>query len=775
MSKQCRVLGMSSRLLACEVPAESMSAIAATVLSLNCKMLRQITVFFVVFSFVGVVGAAHAADQPKKDIPSVEELVATVRPSVVTIRHVGRGGNDAGLGTGFVISSDGLIATNLHVIGEARPISVELTDGRIFDVTEIHATDRNADVAVIRIDAEGLQPLGLAASSSLRDGQEVVAIGNPHGLERSVVVGRVSGRRTIDGIEMIQLAIPIESGNSGGPLLDRNGDVHGILTLKSQVTRNLGFAVVADRVNGLLENPNPVLLDRWLTIGQLDLTEWLTVGGGLWRQRAGRITVTGKGKGFGGRSLCLAKGSLPSVPYEVGVQVKLDNESGAAGLVFEADGEDKHYGFYPSNGQLRFTRFDGPTVFTWNVIEDIDVPEYRKGDWNHLRVRVEKDGIRCYVNDHEVVVSSDQNLRGGRPGFVSFRGTEAAFRRFSFGDQVPLFQPADAVWTQIEEATAGFQEIDPSDATLVELLAGVGSTAVAALELKSDSLLRQSDQLRVLAAEVHHHQTIGRLSDEVAVDDKKIDMFRAALQIASLDNQELDCESSLADLRRLSASIKTRLPVDASDADCLGMLDQVLFAELGFHGSHGDYYNRSNSYVNEVLDDREGIPITLAVVYMELARRLGVEIHGVGFPGHFLVRFDATHDDSEWIDVFDRGKRLTRENLAQRHLEQTGEPLNDSSLETSTSREILSRMLNNLLSIAIQEKDAQSMLRYLDAMLAIRPESARSHFLRMLTARQLNESEIAKRDARWLLIQQPSGIDLAMVKRLLQALEADSE
>ena len=775
MSKQCRVLGMSSRLLACEVSAESMSAIAATVLSLNCKMLRQITVFFVVFSFVGVVGAAHAADQPKKDIPSVEELVATVRPSVVTIRHVGRGGNDAGLGTGFVISSDGLIATNLHVIGEARPISVELTDGRIFDVTEIHATDRNADVAVIRIDAEGLQPLGLAASSSLRDGQEVVAIGNPHGLERSVVVGRVSGRRTIDGIEMIQLAIPIESGNSGGPLLDRNGDVHGILTLKSQVTRNLGFAVVADRVNGLLENPNPVLLDRWLTIGQLDLTEWLTVGGGLWRQRAGRITVTGKGKGFGGRSLCLAKGSLPSVPYEVGVQVKLDNESGAAGLVFEADGEDKHYGFYPSNGQLRFTRFDGPTVFTWNVIEDIDVPEYRKGDWNHLRVRVEKDGIRCYVNDHEVVVSSDQNLRGGRPGFVSFRGTEAAFRRFSFGDQVPLFQPADAVWTQIEEATAGFQEIDPSDATLVELLAGVGSTAVAALELKSDSLLRQSDQLRVLAAEVHHHQTIGRLSDEVAVDDEKIDMFRAALQIASLDNQELDCESSLADLRRLSASIKTRLPVDASDADCLGMLDQVLFAELGFHGSHGDYYNRSNSYVNEVLDDREGIPITLAVVYMELARRLGVEIHGVGFPGHFLVRFDATHDDSEWIDVFDRGKRLTRENLAQRHLEQTGEPLNDSSLETSTSREILSRMLNNLLSIAIQEKDAQSMLRYLDAMLAIRPESARSHFLRMLTARQLNESEIAKRDARWLLIQQPSGIDLAMVKRLLQALEADSE
>ena len=744
-------------------------------LFLSGSSLPLSTLCLLVFSFFGAFGNAQGVEQRKDNIPSIEEMVANVRPSVVTIRHVGRGGNDAGLGTGFVISSDGFIATNLHVIGEARPVSVELADGRAFDVTEVHATDRNADVAVIRIEAKGLQPLALAAANSLRDGQEIIAIGNPHGLERSVVVGHVSGRRVIDGTEMIQLAIPIESGNSGGPLLDRSGQVHGILTLKSQVTRNLGFAVAANHIDELLDNPNPVLLDRWLTIGQLDSTEWLTLGGGLWRQRAGRIMVTGKGKGFGGRSLCLAKGALPGVPYEVGVQVKLDDESGAAGLVFEADGEDKHYGFYPSNGRLRFTRFDGPTVFTWNVIEDVDVPEYRKDDWNHLRVRVEEGGIRCYVNDQEIVVSSDQNLRKGRPGLVSFRGTEAAFRRFSFGAEVPRLQPDDAVWSQIEKTTVGFREIDASDTTLVKSLAGAGSTAVAALQLKADSLTRQSEQLRVLASQVHHHQIVEKLLNEVAVDDEKIDMFRAALQIACLDNQEIDCEASLADLRRLSASINAKLPVDANDADRLAMLDQVLFSELGFHGSRADYYNRSNSYVNEVLDDREGIPITLAVVYMELAKRLGVEIHGIGFPGHFLVRFDGADGNSEWIDVFERGKRLTREDLAKRYREQTGEPLNDSHLEASTSREILSRMLNNLLSIAIQEKDAQSMLRYLDAMLAIRPDSARSHFLRMLTARQLNDVEIAKRDARWLLIQQPSGIDLAMVKRLLQALEADSD
>ena len=254
---------------------------------LSSNSLLLTTLCFFVASCFGVAGSAQDLEQAKDNIPAVEELVTTVRPSVVTIRHVGRGGKDAGLGTGFIVSSDGLIATNLHVIGEARPISVELVDGRVFDVTEIHATDQNADVAVIRIEAKDLKPLALAVPSTLRDGQEIIAIGNPHGLERSVVVGRVSGRRTIDGVEMIQLAIPIESGNSGGPLLDRSGAVHGILTLKSQVTRNLGFAVVADHVDKLLQNPNPVLLDRWLTIGQLDSTEWLTVGGGLWRQRAG--------------------------------------------------------------------------------------------------------------------------------------------------------------------------------------------------------------------------------------------------------------------------------------------------------------------------------------------------------------------------------------------------------------------------------------------------------------------------------------------------------
>src|SRR5205823_5931449 len=132
----------------------------------------------------------------------------------------GRDGKSEGLGTGFVVSADGLIATNRHVIGEGRPITVELADGTKHEATAVYASDRALDLAVVRIDAKGLTPLPLGDSASLKDGQSVVALGNPQGLKHSVVSGVVSGRREIDGRPMIQLAIPIEPGNSGGPVLD---------------------------------------------------------------------------------------------------------------------------------------------------------------------------------------------------------------------------------------------------------------------------------------------------------------------------------------------------------------------------------------------------------------------------------------------------------------------------------------------------------------------------------------------------------------------------
>src|SRR5262249_46494346 len=169
---------------------------------------------------------------------------------------------------------EGLIATNLHVVGEGRAVTVELADGKRHEAIAIHAFDRNLDLAVVRIDARGLPALALADSARVKDGQPVVAVGNPHGLKHSVVAGVVSGRREVEGRTMLQVAIPVERGNSGGPLVDMQGRVVGVMTAKSAVTDNLGFAVASNSLKPLLTKPNPVLMSAWRTIGALDADDW---------------------------------------------------------------------------------------------------------------------------------------------------------------------------------------------------------------------------------------------------------------------------------------------------------------------------------------------------------------------------------------------------------------------------------------------------------------------------------------------------------------------
>ncbi|HEV2947709.1 MAG TPA: trypsin-like peptidase domain-containing protein, partial [Gemmataceae bacterium] len=262
--------------------------------------------------FVGIViltdamvSARDEGDTPQKIAPqdskAVEQLVEKVRKSIAVITFTGRDGRRQGLGTGFVIDPDGLIATNLHVIGEARPISVQLGD-KHYEVRTVHASDRLLDLALIRVNAKDLPALTLGNSDDVKQGQAVVAFGNPLGLTHSVVSGVVSSKREVEGRPMIQLAIPLERGNSGGPLLDLDGRVQGIITMKSLVTSNLGFAMPINALKLLIQKPNPIPMSRWLTIGALDAADWTPVFEARWRQHAGHILVEGEGAGFGGRS-----------------------------------------------------------------------------------------------------------------------------------------------------------------------------------------------------------------------------------------------------------------------------------------------------------------------------------------------------------------------------------------------------------------------------------------------------------------------------------------
>src|SRR6185503_4044974 len=123
-----------------------------------------------------------------------------------------------------------------------------------------------------------------------------------------------------------------------------------------------------------------------------------------------------------GRALCLWMAEKPDAQFEEEVSVRLDDEGGAAGLAFCSDGGDRHYGFYPTGGKMRLTRFDGPDVFSWKILADSGSDAYWPGDWNTLRVHVDEERIQCFVNGVQVFDQEDRELRDGRPGLCKFRG-----------------------------------------------------------------------------------------------------------------------------------------------------------------------------------------------------------------------------------------------------------------------------------------------------------------------------------------------------------------
>lgn len=746
-----------------------------------------------------VDGAELAPSSSTSDAADVAALTRRMRDSIVTVTQFGRDGGIHGTGTGFVVDADqGLIATNLHVTGEGRAISVELADGSEHEVTALHAWDRKLDLAVIRIDSKGLnlKAVPLADSDSLEQGQPVLAFGNPRGLKFSVVQGvasamrdhmeDASGARVEFGFPMIQLAIPIEMGNSGGPVVDLQGRVHGVVTIKWLMTDNLGFAVPSNALKPLLDAPNPVPMNRWMTIGALDPGDWQPTMGANWSQRSGVIKVSGSGKGFGGRALCISKREVADAPYEVAADVRLDDESGAAGLAFacKSEGAEIHYGFYPSNGQLRLTRFEGPDVYSWTILDQVASDAYRPGEWNQLRVRVEEQTITGFVNGEKVVEVSDGVLRGGSVGLCKFRQTEAEFRHFRTGaDLSPKVLPAEQL-AKLEAQVARLAKGKPASPAMLDTLSSEPETSRALIAAQADELEQRAADLRAMTRQLHRRRVTKRMIEVLTVDEADIDLLEASLLIAWLDNPELDVSAYLEDFDRFAAAAADSLAEDKDDGDGLKRVEQLrdfLFAENGFHGSRSQYYHHSNSYLNEVLDDREGLPITLAVVFLELAQRTGIEgLSGLGLPGHFMVVYrpestaekdeDETEAESHFIDVFDGGRFVSRAEAEDLVRGITGSGIRPEHLESPSKQDIVLRMLRNLVGLEMDAGNPEVARPYIDLILDISPEEAGERFSRALLRYQAGEIEDAKRDLEWLIENRPPGIRIDRLQELYDQL-----
>ena len=253
--------------------------------------------------------------------------------------------------------------------------------------------------------------------------------------------------------------------------------------------------------------------------------------------------------------------------------------------------------------------------------------------------------------------------------------------------------------------------------------------------------------------------------------DEHFPLLEAAAAVAQDEYPELDVQRVLGEVDQLLARLKRRLASDAPALQRLRTLNQFFFRDLSFGGNLNDYYDPDNSYLHAVLRTRRGIPITLAVIWLELAAGLGLQAKGVAFPGHFMLKVTLPKGQVI-IDPF-TGQSLSREELSQRL-----EPYRQRSglvddfevplalyLQAASPREIIARMLRNLKEIYMSQEDHARLIAVLDRLLVLQPDSWSDHRDRGLAWAEQGNAQRALPDLQAYLDHAEDALDLDVVSQ----------
>jgi regulator of sirC expression with transglutaminase-like and TPR domain len=213
---------------------------------------------------------------------------------------------------------------------------------------------------------------------------------------------------------------------------------------------------------------------------------------------------------------------------------------------------------------------------------------------------------------------------------------------------------------------------------------------------------------------------IPKFADIASLNDDSIDLATAALVIAADEYPGLDLELYLDKLEQIASEARNTAAALADASDIIQAINSVLFLEYGYHGNKQSYYDPRNSYLNQVIDRRTGIPITLSVLYMAVADRVGLPVLGVGMPGHFLVKH-AGPSGEVYIDSFNGGRLMDAAGCAKLVEDISGAKLElrPEHLSAVSKKQILTRMLANLAGIYSEGKDYARAIRAVDYILMI--------------------------------------------------------
>ena len=256
------------------------------------------------------------------------------------------------------------------------------------------------------------------------------------------------------------------------------------------------------------------------------------------------------------------------------------------------------------------------------------------------------------------------------------------------------------------------------------------------------------------------------------IEDERIDLLRAALTFARIESPQLDIEHYVHRVEELAQRVAAIIQ-DADDpADCIAALNRVLFQEEMFLGNAVNYYDPRNSFINDVMDRRLGIPITLSLLYMEVGRRAGFPLFGVGMPGHFLVKHYDVSGHTFLIDAFERGAVVTEEDCRRKvnNIYAGQITLQPHFLLTVTRRQMLTRMLNNLRTIYLSQRDFRRAVQVVDLILVIYPRSPEDVKQRAALRYNLGDNSGALADFEEYVKMAPDASDAEEVRQSALAL-----
>ncbi len=261
----------------------------------------------------------------------------------------------------------------------------------------------------------------------------------------------------------------------------------------------------------------------------------------------------------------------------------------------------------------------------------------------------------------------------------------------------------------------------------------------------------------------------------LVADDESISVLEAAVAVAQDESPGLDVQGVLAQVDELAVRLRQRIPADAAPLQRLRLLNQYFFHELGFSGNVNDYYDRRNSSVPEVLRTRRGIPITLALVYIEIASQLGLQASGVSFPGHFLVKLHMPRGEVV-IDPFS-GRSLAREDLEERlqpYRRERGLTGDDEAplglfLQAAPARDVIARLLRNLKEVHRSARDWPRLAAVLQRLVILLPQDWDERRDHALVLAQLGRRSQAAEELSTYLRHRPNAADAPALRRELAA------